>query len=680
MQLLTENPQAMVLAAFATIITQPAQVAHCITFLCRIQGDDLYRIAACTWICNNLGVFENEGICGDFCDYALSLLHAVITSCDQNSPDFGILRSNCVELVCSICAVFGQNPSYFESPMIQGKAENLYEPHKRGIMELCLNPASWKVSEEIENCGVLPEARIENAKSPVKSDESTERTKNENNIVEVVKETISKPSKKSKSSLHRRVRADKQIHTGFTDDENSDQERPLRGRRLGVISFEAKLDESVESPKLPVASPKPPVTSPLLDNQTQRGSKELNDNLMVNEVSTTNEMPIVTETSVTNETPKITETPIPTETSIPTEIPILTSTKPVNEDWDDWDDELPIQPAKKTLTENWDESTSSEERTPHINDETPLRSSPSESLHLFSSTDPFLHSPLTQTHNEAPAVGSRLWIVLRSVKECWSNCVKEELSLLKALLIVSEAEIIKEYVMAKMVTILSSQVLTEIDMNSVKECLQLLKSELAFRAGSDLSVKHLRELQTVTSIRQLVKMNLIGYELMPVNWLFNNLTEIMLILFSPSSAPDCIKVSLEVYVSVLTGLSETHRDLLLKVTSLNVFLVVPPVIPMMNGDELMCLLSVCERVSEGDGLEVSVRTCVRMSINPLCDQNAVMQFLTNLTNYHKDAMKEVVLKMSQSERLIIKELLNRGMKEKDQKRRNKPIRLDFSHL
>ena len=229
-------------------------------------------------------------------------------------------------------------------------------------------------------------------------------------------------------------------------------------------------------------------------------------------------------------------------------------------------------------------------------------------------------------------------------------------------------------------TILSSQVLTEIDMNSVKECLQLLKSELAFRAGSDLSVKHLRELQTVTSIRQLVKMNLIGYELMPVNWLYNNLTEIMLILFSPSSSPDCIKVSLEVYMSVLTGLSETHRDLLLKVTSLNVFLVVPPVIPMMNGDELMCLLSVCERVSEGDGLEVSVRTCVRMSINPLCDQNAVMQFLTNLTNYHKDAMKEVVLKMSQSERLIIKELLNRGMKEKDQKRRNKPIRLDFSHL
>lgn len=39
----------------------------------------------------------------------------------------------------------------------------------------------------------------------------------------------------------------------------------------------------------------------------------------------------------------------------------------------------------------------------------------------------------------------------------------------------------------------------------------------------------------------------------------------------------------------------------------------------------LCLLRVCERVSEGDGFEVSVRVCVRMSVNDACDRNAMIQ-------------------------------------------------------
>ena len=92
----------MVLAAFTTIVTQPAQMAQCIVLLNRVQNDDLYRIAACTWICKNIGVFENDEICSDFCNYALSVLYSVITSCDRTSPDFGILRSNCVTLLLSL--------------------------------------------------------------------------------------------------------------------------------------------------------------------------------------------------------------------------------------------------------------------------------------------------------------------------------------------------------------------------------------------------------------------------------------------------------------------------------------------------------------------------------------------------------------------------------------------------
>ena len=170
------------------------------------------------------------------------------------------------------------------------------------------------------------------------------------------------------------------------------------------------------------------------------------------------------------------------------------------------------------------------------------------------------------------------------------------------------------------------------------------------------------------------------YEILPANWLFNNMTEIMLILFSPLSSPECLRASLKVYSFALTVLSEVHCDLLLRVTRLNVFLVIPPLIPMMKGDELLCLLRVCERVSEGDGFEVSVRVCVRMSVNDACDRNAMIQFISSLANHHKDTMKETVMKMSQSERMILKELLNQGMKEKDQKRRNKPVRLDFSQL
>lgn len=299
---------------------------------------------------------------------------------------------------------------------------------------------------------------------------------------------------------------------------------------------------------------------------------------------------------------------------------------------------------------------------------------------IFLLSDPFAYSPLTHIHNETPSIGSRLWKVLRCVKECWSDCVKEELMLIKALVTMSDAEIVKEFVMARIVDMLSTQELSEIEMNSVKECLQLLKSEIVFRVASDLSVKRLRELQTEQSIRQLVSMNLMEYEILPANWLFNNMTEIMLILFSPLSSPECLRASLKVYSFALTVLSEVHCDLLLRVTRLNVFLVIPPLIPMMKGDELLCLLRVCERVSEGDGFEVSVRVCVRMSVNDACDRNAMIQFISSLANHHKDTMKETVMKMSQSERMILKELLNQGMKEKDQKRRNKPVRLDFSQL
>ena len=406
------------------------------------------------------------------------------------------------------------------------------------------------------------------------------------------------------------------------------------------------------------------------DNQPTGFEHTVDDETPVNETPA-NETPV-------NETPTINESisePLPAE---PTQAPNRI-TQPTVSETDDWDDEAPIQPVKTDYSENWDESSTCDERTIHIHNETPLRSTPPQ-LNDFSPSDPFAYSPLTHIHNETPSIGSRLWKVLRCVKECWSDCVKEELMLIKALVTMSDAEIVKEFVMAKIVDMLSTQELSEIEMNSVKECLQLLKSEIVFRVASDLSVKRLRELQTEQSIRQLVSMNLMEYEILPANWLFNNMTEIMLILFSPLSSPECLRASLKVYSFALTVLSEVHCDLLLRVTRLNVFLVIPPLIPIMKGDELLCLLRVCERVSEGDGFEVSVRVCVRMSVNDACDRNAMIQFISSLANHHKDTMKETVMKMSQSERMILKELLNQGMKEKDQKRRNKPVRLDFSQL
>ena len=596
----------------------------------RVQNDDLYRIAACTWICKNIGVFENDEICSDFCNYALSVLYSVITSCDRTSPDFGILRSNCVTLLCSICSVFARNPSYFGSVMIPGESEELKEIRQRGMKELCMNPDNWEVSEEIENCGTLSavgKSSVErNEKS--KKEKSREKDAPRENRVEKgdeKKESSVKTRRVSRASQPGLVRTEKQIHTGFTDDEE-EIERRTRERRLRVLDYVPKLDESP-------------------DNQPTGFEHTVDDETPVNETPA-NETP-ANETSV-NETPTINESisePLPAE---PTQAPNRI-TQPTVSETDDWDDEAPIQPVKTDYSENWDESSTCDERTIHI-------------------------------HNETPSIGSRLWKVLRCVKECWSDCVKEELMLIKALVTMSDAEIVKEFVMARIVDMLSTQELSEIEMNSVKECLQLLKSEIVFRVASDLSVKRLRELQTEQSIRQLVSMNLMEYEILPANWLFNNMTEIMLILFSPLSSPECLRASLKVYSFALTVLSEVHCDLLLRVTRLNVFLVIPPLIPMMKGDELLCLLRVCERVSEGDGFEVSVRVCVRMSVNDACDRNAMIQFISSLANHHKDTMKETVMKMSQSERMILKELLNQGMKEKDQKRRNKPVRLDFSQL
>ena len=650
----------MVLAAFTTIVTQPAQMAQCIVLLNRVQNDDLYRIAACTWICKNIGVFENDEICSDFCNYALSVLYSVITSCDRTSPDFGILRSNCVTLLCSICSVFARNPSYFGSVMIPGESEELKEIRQRGMKELCMNPDNWEVSEEIENCGTLSavgKSSVErNEKS--KKEKSREKDAPRENRVEKgdeKKESSVKTRRVSRASQPGLVRTEKQIHTGFTDDEE-EIERRTRERRLRVLDYVPKLDESP-------------------DNQPTGFEHTVDDETPVNETPA-NETP-ANETSV-NETPTINESisePLPAE---PTQAPNRI-TQPTVSETDDWDDEAPIQPVKTDYSENWDESSTCDERTIHIHNETPLRSTPPQ-LNDFSPSDPFAYSPLTHIHNETPSIGSRLWKVLRCVKECWSDCVKEELMLIKALVTMSDAEIVKEFVMARIVDMLSTQELSEIEMNSVKECLQLLKSEIVFRVASDLSVKRLRELQTEQSIRQLVSMNLMEYEILPANWLFNNMTEIMLILFSPLSSPECLRASLKVYSFALTVLSEVHCDLLLRVTRLNVFLVIPPLIPMMKGDELLCLLRVCERVSEGDGFEVSVRVCVRMSVNDACDRNAMIQFISSLANHHKDTMKETVMKMSQSERMILKELLNQGMKEKDQKRRNKPVRLDFSQL
>ena len=326
----------------------------------------------------------------------------------------------------------------------------------------------------------------------------------------------------------------------------------------------------------------------------------------------------------------------------------------------------------------------------------------------FSDEDPFASAEVQEQPLLFPAGGSRLWRLLRCIvvcleeeehemnlsaemssrmKEMLDRLVRDELELLVELEKITKAELIKEFVMMRLVRLLERRTVVQEEFELVKQCIDNLQSEVAIRAGLDQVLIILR--QTSTSIEaisrdcQFWRLYLASYSHFPVNWLIMNFIEVTLVIFasSPSLAGlETIQAFLPLYQQTLLTLSSPHRSQFLMATIVNVLMNTSSWLDALSTALLNSLEEVLRILVEELGervVEVVLRIIVRMSVNGNSDNSKLSTFFSELVKKYGKVVKEVTVQLSESEKEVVKSLLNKSLRVetlREQKTKRKAVR------
>ena len=495
------------------VIFQRDEVEAC---FCRDWCDELDTW--CCHLCKRIPDFGNDGISGDFCDFALWLVDEAFHH-PERSLDFETICGVCEELLLELCSVLGKG-TFFSSAMVAGKAGDGGKKRSCGISSLCVDVNAYEVTEEIEP---IPAEHVE-----AQSTKPAEKSLPAVSLKPV--ESVKQSSKNIPAG--NRVKKGRQIHTGFSD---SEDETPARSRKRRVIRYQPKGDDGDEGDETPVEGEErvgdkesvKDMNEESMKDMAEQTAEDTPDETAADAKETAGAADKETANDGDKETTCITSEETntilkqanettPEEAAIPARVDDNTNKTPivVNDD-SDWTDSDWSPAPQQSPRDSWSDASS-----PRIIHETPEKASNSTIL-TFSPRDPMMTATLPRFHNETPMPGSRLWWLLRCFLECKNTDVFRRLQMLRALRNASSAEIVQELVMAEIVGFVVSRELTEEAKKLVEECVNET-SEVAIRSALDETLARLREFHpvdaaSVSLMTQMIWLHLIGYRHLPEN-------------------------------------------------------------------------------------------------------------------------------------------------------------------
>ena len=220
--------EAMVFAAWASLLSlhhSSRDIAHAITLLCRIlrrvneegyseNSGVLYAICACEMLLRILEDFEDATIQGDFCDMVLDLVYHAFTTPTSRTAHYSYsLRKAGISILTTLCSHCSKIPAFFDSPMIEdaehADGKEACRKRSRELSSLLVDADQWEIQEDVEE-------KVVNHRSF-----ATEGAKE---AWEPKTPKSPREEDQEKSQLTRRVevKADKLIHTGFSDSEDDE--------------------------------------------------------------------------------------------------------------------------------------------------------------------------------------------------------------------------------------------------------------------------------------------------------------------------------------------------------------------------------------------------------------------------------------------------------------------------
>ena len=222
----------MVFTAWTSMLSlhhSSRDIAHAITLLCRVlrrvneegYGENsgvLYAMCACEMILRILEDFEDTTIQGDFCDMVLDLVYnAVATPTSRTTHYSYSLRKAGISVLTTLCSSCSKIPAFFDSPMIEDAehANNKMEACRRRSRELSsllVDVSQWEIQEDVEEQVVTHRSFATEGAKQIWEPKSPKSPKSP------------REGDREKSQPVRRVevKADKLIHTGFSDSEDDE--------------------------------------------------------------------------------------------------------------------------------------------------------------------------------------------------------------------------------------------------------------------------------------------------------------------------------------------------------------------------------------------------------------------------------------------------------------------------
>ena len=223
--------ETMVFTAWTSLLSlhhSSRDIAHAITLLCRIlhkvneerfseNSGVLYAICACERILRILADFEDDTIRGDFCDMVLDLVYGAFTASSAKTAHYSYaLRKASISTLTTLCSSCSKIPAFFDSPMIEEEDHANSEmegcrQRSRVLSSLLVDISQWEIQEEVEEKVVSHHSFATEGAKQTWEPKSPKSPKEDN-------------EEKSLPARRVEVKAEKIIHTGFSDSDNDEEE------------------------------------------------------------------------------------------------------------------------------------------------------------------------------------------------------------------------------------------------------------------------------------------------------------------------------------------------------------------------------------------------------------------------------------------------------------------------